>query len=434
MEGIEAGATVISYRGTNSFGGLFPNDIFSGWAVGAGILSPTTYAPGAQGQLALDFYQSVTGQNALSTEGGNAILTGHSLGGGLAGLIASLSGDEAVVFDSMPYGAAATALSIWWDAAQAGIDLASYLVDGVPPANYVWPTAGNISSHNVAGEVLTGVRAIEPFVSAALFSALSPVYGALIGTNAGYIYGSQPVEVLETHLGISGLIDPISMHSQQLLPILLFAKEDVHEENGTTVTGHTDWTSIAPNLFKVWFDTGFASSIVELESIRGAATLDSALRYVIAYSALDEGMAAAGKPFGDAAIRIMFDDADELGKLVSSGGASATLSDATDGLSQAIVHFATLMGLRKIELADHPEIRDGILHISEPGESGYAGVDRILTVNFDSMLWGAGAGENGANAEYTVIAAANTSARKCSTRNSPPCLTGCISTKRYWNG
>ncbi|RWC37505.1 MAG: hypothetical protein EOS28_32525 [Mesorhizobium sp.] len=27
-------------------------------------------------------------------------------------------------------------------------------------------------------------------------------------------------------------------------------------------------------------------------------------------------------------------------------------------------------------------------HISEPGESGYAGVDRVLTVNFDSMLWG----------------------------------------------
>jgi hypothetical protein len=47
VDGIEAGTKVISYRGTNSFGGLFPNDIFSGWAVGAGILSPTTYAPGA---------------------------------------------------------------------------------------------------------------------------------------------------------------------------------------------------------------------------------------------------------------------------------------------------------------------------------------------------------------------------------------------------
>ncbi|RWG22545.1 MAG: hypothetical protein EOQ55_03145 [Mesorhizobium sp.] len=52
------------------------------------------------------------------------------------------------------------------------------------------------------------------------------------------------------------------------------------------------------------------------------------------------------------------------------------------------MHFATLMGLRKIELADQPEIQDAILHISEPGESGYAGVDRVLTVNFDSMLWG----------------------------------------------
>ncbi|WP_027155594.1 hypothetical protein [Mesorhizobium sp. WSM2561] len=88
VEGIEAGTTVISYRGTNSFGGLFASDIFSGWAVGAGILSPTTYAPGAQGQLALDFYEDITGQNPFATEGGNAILTGNSLGSGLAALVA----------------------------------------------------------------------------------------------------------------------------------------------------------------------------------------------------------------------------------------------------------------------------------------------------------------------------------------------------------
>jgi hypothetical protein len=82
--------TVISYRGTDSFfddptsGG---SDITQGWVAGAGT-------PTSQTDDAIAFYQEVTGE-VVSDNDGPAVgvfLTGHSLGGGLAGLVSTLTG------------------------------------------------------------------------------------------------------------------------------------------------------------------------------------------------------------------------------------------------------------------------------------------------------------------------------------------------------
>ena len=95
------GKTVISYRGTDNptalAGPTGASDILSGWVSGVGI-------PGSQVYLAEQFYNSVTGTTFLSGPAANTILTGHSLGGGLAGYMAALSGTQAQVFDSMPFG------------------------------------------------------------------------------------------------------------------------------------------------------------------------------------------------------------------------------------------------------------------------------------------------------------------------------------------
>ncbi|MCP4082077.1 MAG: hypothetical protein GY743_17725 [Planctomycetaceae bacterium] len=56
------------------------SDIWSGWITGAGFLS-------SQARLAAAFYRSVAGDNLYNA---NISFTGHSLGGGLAGMAADL--------------------------------------------------------------------------------------------------------------------------------------------------------------------------------------------------------------------------------------------------------------------------------------------------------------------------------------------------------
>lgn len=95
------GQRVISYRGTNLVGNLpAANDVVNGWPIGLG--SPAA----SQGLLAAQFYRNIVGgeENLFNAD---VTLTGHSLGGGLAGLLASIYGRQATPFDSMSFEAAA---------------------------------------------------------------------------------------------------------------------------------------------------------------------------------------------------------------------------------------------------------------------------------------------------------------------------------------
>lgn len=75
------GETVISYRGT-TFPGL-PDwrDVLYGWSVSLG------FGQASQAQKALDFYTNVQSHIAGGVGGQVIQLTGHSLGGGLAGFV-----------------------------------------------------------------------------------------------------------------------------------------------------------------------------------------------------------------------------------------------------------------------------------------------------------------------------------------------------------
>ncbi|QUJ77243.1 hypothetical protein KDD17_04285 [Sulfitobacter albidus] len=94
----------ISYRGTDG-----APDFTRGWTMGGGFTGWN------QSSLALDFFTSATGQTmdaqtglpGYRQEASNAILTGHSLGGGLAGFVSALSGTEGVGYDNMPFSIAA---------------------------------------------------------------------------------------------------------------------------------------------------------------------------------------------------------------------------------------------------------------------------------------------------------------------------------------
>ncbi len=98
------GSTVtIAYRGTDKFtpgsfdGVNFGGDIYNSYGSGAG-LSETS-----QSILAFAFYKTVAAQAALS--GDTVTLTGHSLGGGLAGFVGEVENVSTTVFESMAYAA-----------------------------------------------------------------------------------------------------------------------------------------------------------------------------------------------------------------------------------------------------------------------------------------------------------------------------------------
>jgi hypothetical protein len=111
------GETVISYRGTN-----FPstwtlsqiaelsNDVLGGWSMFSGIGSNT------HASFARQFYEDATNRVFKGESGLRApehvTVTGHSLGGGLAGYVGSRAAVNAVVFDPIPFGVIASADAI----------------------------------------------------------------------------------------------------------------------------------------------------------------------------------------------------------------------------------------------------------------------------------------------------------------------------------
>ncbi|RRN67241.1 hypothetical protein [Agrobacterium deltaense] len=193
--------TVISYRGTDN-PSLFSNvdagggDIYKGWVTGGGAWQTN------QVRLAQEFFEAVTGMQDRDPRDGQAILTGHSLGGGLAGFIASLHGKQAIVFDNMPFELAS-------DSAQAsavsdklfGIFYKDYAQRTFYNGGEPWETdRSKISGAYFPGEVLQAIRPAQ----------------------------ATQLDALSSH---GGLRDPVDLHSISLLAILQFAKD----------AGYTAW-------------------------------------------------------------------------------------------------------------------------------------------------------------------------------------------------
>jgi hypothetical protein len=102
------GEIVISYRGTDDLGEGKLDALF-GFPIGAG------FTINNQMKQAIDFYNTViqlipgfsTTTIFSPTQPTNLTLTGHSLGGGLAGAVASVAGVKAEIIDAMALSKAA---------------------------------------------------------------------------------------------------------------------------------------------------------------------------------------------------------------------------------------------------------------------------------------------------------------------------------------
>lgn len=102
---LTTGENIISYRGTDIISSWFwsdnpGGDFWNGWATGLG--DPAN----KQAELALQFYQAVAGVG-VDPRTANISLTGHSLGGGLAGFVGDLYGKKGTLFNNMAFEVAA---------------------------------------------------------------------------------------------------------------------------------------------------------------------------------------------------------------------------------------------------------------------------------------------------------------------------------------
>jgi hypothetical protein len=166
---------VISYTGTN--GGLD----YANWFIGAGFGFSQLYE-------AIDYYFA-----AKAKYGDNITFTGHSLGAGLASLMAVYFNKQAVVFDEAPFQVAALS-PIVTAAVVAYMGLKGYQSDAFTTYVETLGLSGltresNVTNYFVQGEVLQGGRAVIPNLA-----------------GANYVFSTGNTTA-----------DPISLHSMALM-------------------------------------------------------------------------------------------------------------------------------------------------------------------------------------------------------------------------
>ncbi len=368
------GKTVISYRGTDNTDLFDPtNDIISGWTIGGGFTEDT------QAGRAIQFYEMVTGKSVHDGPAEDVVLTGHSLGGGLAGFVSMLSGTEAVVFDNMPFGIAAW--TQWGYAVEQ-------VTDGILPPP---PTTEAIRSYSVAGEALEGLRsgfiqdvAGNLILLGALLSPISVPLGLMVEQYGDYQGGYTAAIEAEidargdrhvfSNFGTGGIFTGtrgmLDLHSQALLVLMMYAEENQH----------INWQFGAEELFNALYDdwvSEWAGIPGEVGGLRGPADKMLAM---IAYSAIDSG----NRSFGDTAIRALLNDADDLGvvKLIEQGGALSALYEdgqVLQAVADSIVQNAAFLAKNQTLASADPEAVNGVVELDD--ESG------LLEIDFSRETW-----------------------------------------------
>ena len=353
------GGNVISYRGTDQvlstdeIGG----DLWNGWVLGGG----NTRAK--QAELAFAFYKSIAvelyGQNVtldLHDPGIDISLTGHSLGGGLAGLVGAVYNKEGDLFDNMPFEDAVYATydysilgSSNYDPALRQLVYSNALVPWVPELSDL-EESSKLQTYSIDGEILSAIR------------------GDQITPETAYSLGAG---VNGLGVTIDGKLSPVDLHSMASLVIRMFEL--------TEVSGNS-WNAAAKYFWPVMYDDVFAQSI-GMDTVDGTLKDDQKysdiLRTIIAYSAIDEGT----RVFGDTGIRALYDDANDFGKALALSGASANLVTYATDISKVFVQFAGTLALNKILQSEHDETLNGVLAYANTAGN------HTLTVDFTDDSW-----------------------------------------------
>ncbi|WP_158816032.1 calcium-binding protein [Methylocapsa sp. S129] len=300
---------------------------------------------GAQAAEAVQFYQETvesTQQDGSNYSGANIVLTGHSLGGGLAGYVGALYGESGVLFDNMPFQMAAQ-------------DAYDYALNQVLPADAT--LADEIYGSNT------------PYPNNVNYLSAYSVTGQIIGQGGiGNIAGGQTI--LPTQInpygspGLLPLLNDVALHSQALLISLLWAQDN----------SHTLWESIGTPLL----NTFFGAKSQNIATALGLGGNSSIPLTEIAYTALGMVSPGASDPFGTTALSSLFTDADTLGKL-QSGNQLVGLLAGDDVLNS----FAEILYQYAGDQAASAQTDASFLG----GAFSLAGDDEVLKINLNPANW-----------------------------------------------
>ncbi|MGZ5904289.1 MAG: Mbeg1-like protein [Reyranella sp.] len=336
---------ILAYRGTDQIADVL------GWLGGAGIVGWPTQFPAAEA------YFKTWGTTA------HVSLTGHSLGGGLAGYIAAVNDKAAYAFDAMPFEFAA-------EGRYEQIHGFFGELFSNSAARY-----DDIHMVSTSGEVLSTIRALAPPVEAiAAIAQFGPVAGALVTAKAAIGIAAEQKVVLDA--GVNFGLDAVSLHSASLVVLLQYASDNAH----------TSWSAAAAPLMTALYDDGLASAV----GIAGAGSdgavgsghwsASEKMKAMIGYSAVTD---ATG--FGNTAIQALFHAGDALGAVESSGTTAGYLKalPVETALADIVVEYSALLAENKDYVIGTTAGPTGHEH----GALFFDSSTNLLEADFSPTLW-----------------------------------------------
>ncbi len=378
------GEFVIAYRGTR-VPGILPDygDVVQGWTLSAG------FSNAAQAQLALDFYTNVQLNFAGGVNGQQIELTGHSLGGGLAGFVADLTGAQADVFNNMPFGAGVVAQVVSHDLSQ-GMSAPIFAFLGYDPftgGSYEkLPTSSaNVRQFITTGEVATAARAVSASVSYRVLTAggVDPATALALVARGLTLDSTVVSQSLDPNTG--GVVNPIALHSQSLMVMLVYA----------SLKSDTDWASIGRPLYDALYSDRVANAVGFNQTSDGWYGASAKMMAAIAYSAIDSGT----MPFGDTGIESLFNDVDTLGAIQSAGQFTGLLSSDLTGTA-----LSPVTGLTEIAVQFAADQAANVNTDTSLASGAFDSSGSSLTVDLDPSEWITTFKQDQSGAKTTTIA------------------------------
>ena len=412
------GKTVISYRGTNftSVEAALP-DILNGWSMFTG------FGSSSQASAARTFFRAATGADFVegTTLIPDAIVTGHSLGGALAGYVAARSGVDAFVVDPIPYGALTwqSTISDAFGATVAdlklgGGNIGQFILDAVAggvigASSVTWgqfaerfaanirvrsPELDRVVGASLQGEIASLIPSLQGPLSLALVGAGTILQNGIFAALGSFLSSAGSASLgqfaLEQIAGDRSLIksipnygasqSPVELHSASLITTILFGREQWKSEGG-----RGDWEQAA-NYFLPQLNSNDIASRLSGQ-FGGQSSNGDKMAAAIAYSVIDEGDPNA-RPFGDTAIRALFNDADDLGRTLNTFGSALPKvfdENVLNAVAAMSIQFAGQLAYNgKLSAADN-KVLAGVLGFG----TGDNNVIQSFTIDLREATWAA---------------------------------------------